>query len=60
MFVPGRNLGYVTGPKADYVFVLNHYSNNTTAATDRAIKWADLRVDDDWWTDGPTRPAGAV
>jgi len=60
MIVTGRNLGYVTGPSADYTFVLNHYNNNATIATGKLIKFADLRGSTSWWDDGPSRPGGAV
>lgn len=59
MLAEGRNLGYVTGPSADYVFLLNHYSNSVSVATDRLIKWADLKGDPSWWTGAPSRPGAA-
>jgi hypothetical protein len=58
--VTGRNLGYVTGPSADYVFVLNHYNANN-GVTDLPWQYWRTRVTtNSWWADGPSRPAGAV
>ena len=59
MLVPGRNVGFVTGPSADYVFVMNHYSNNQTVATGKKIKYT-FRGDTAWWADAPSRPAECV
>lgn len=54
--VLGRNVGYVTGPSADYVFLLNHYNANN-GVTDLNWQYADLRLTTEWWADGPTIPA---
>lgn len=54
--VTGRNLGYVTGPSADYVFVLNHYNTSVSGATGKAIKYR-ARLGTSWWADAPTIPA---
>lgn len=54
--VTGRNLGYVTEPTADYVFVLNHYNTSVSGATGKAMNYRS-RLGLSFTADWPTIPA---
>lgn len=64
MLVTGRNLGYVTTPSVDYLFLMNHYVAGALASSggDTGLnrEWSRMRTGTDWWTGAPTRPAACV
>lgn len=64
MLVTGRNLGYVTTPKIDYLFLMNHYVAGALASSggDTGLnrEWSRMRLGTDWWSGAPTRPAACV
>lgn len=56
--VLGRNLGFVTGPSADYLFVLNHYNQGPVQGL--PIRWDSLRAHTAWFTDAPALPGSVL